>query len=159
MPFLHAIGKGSSPYHRRTNAVPAPLHPRISGRNPRVHQRRYGDGRAMTGRIQGRKGSGTGRVLTRLMPGDGEATGQQADAAKRQENHYQRCTFHVSRDLMVNNSSLLGHSILSQNGSVGGMLRGLSVGLLLGSVPMYGKNGIFSRMFRPGWPRRWKGLG
>lgn len=60
---------------------------------------------------------------------------------------------------MVNNPSLLGRSSLAQNGGAGGVLRGLSVGLLLGPVPVYGKNGIFSRMFRQGWARRWKGLG
>ena len=75
MPFLHAIGKGSSPYLRRTNAVPAPLHPRISGRNPRVQRRRYGVGTAMTGRIQGRKGSGSDRASPRLMPGYGAIAG------------------------------------------------------------------------------------
>lgn len=51
---------------------------------------------------------------------------------------------------MVNNSRLLGCSSLAQNGRVGGMLQGLSVGLLLEPVPAYRKNGIFSGMFHLG---------
>lgn len=60
---------------------------------------------------------------------------------------------------MVNNSSLLGHSILSQNGGVGGMLRGLSVGLLLEPVPAHRKNGIFSGMFHLGRAIQGRGWG
>ena len=37
----------STPYHRRTIAVPGPLHVRISPRNPRMKRRWYGDGTAM----------------------------------------------------------------------------------------------------------------
>ena len=51
---------------------------------------------------------------------------------------------------MVNNPSLLGRSSLAQNGGAGGVLRGLSVGLLLGPVPVHRKNGIFSRKLHRG---------
>ena len=37
----------STPHHRRTIAVPGPLHVRISPRNPRMKRRWYGDGTAM----------------------------------------------------------------------------------------------------------------
>lgn len=60
---------------------------------------------------------------------------------------------------MVNNPGLLGCSSLSQRGSVGGMPRGLSVGLLLEPVPAYRKNGIFSGMFHLGRAIQGRGWG